>query len=119
MTGLLTISSSTISYPAGTTTVGPLQVNAPNPVLQVNELNFLSATFISTAGPVGATFCVIVPPSGSIIQLTLKGITGDTGIPISASMPSVITFFSNSVANGIGLASAAAIPAGPVTLTWC
>lgn len=48
---------------------------------------FTAATFAAVVVPTGANGCVIVPPSGYGGTITLKGITGDTGIPIPATTP--------------------------------
>lgn len=47
--------------------------------------------------PTGTTMCVIIPPSGSVLAKTLKGVTGDTGIPLSASQTSIIALAGLSV----------------------
>ncbi len=47
--------------------------------------------------PTGTSFVVIIPPSGSVLAKTLKGVTGDTGIPLSASQPSIIALAGVSV----------------------
>ena len=117
MTVACTISSNTGSYQGGTFTLGPLTINSSFGSLQVTSLTFGSGTFISTTGPAGAYACLIEPPSGNTVQLTLKGITGDTGIPIAANLPTLIPFFSPSSANTVGLTSAGAIT-GVVTLTF-
>lgn len=118
MAGSLTITSNTISNSAGDSLViGPVLISAASPVLQITALTFTSGTFITTSGPVGATVCMISPPSSNLIQLTLKGVTGDTGIPISANQPTVIPFFNTAIANSVGLTSANAI-SGVVTLTF-
>lgn len=36
--------------------------------------------------------CTIVPPSGNANTLTLKGVAGDTGIPLHKTDPTSITF---------------------------
>lgn len=34
-----------------------------------------------------ATRCTIIPPSGNTVLLTLKGVTGDTGVPLHKTDP--------------------------------
>jgi hypothetical protein len=41
--------------------------------------------------PTGAVGFTIIPPSGGSTSLTLKGVSGDTGISLSPSLPSHIT----------------------------
>ena len=117
MTVSVTISSNSGTYQGGSFNLGPLVVASQFASLQVNSLTFGSATFISTTGPAGAYGCLIEPPAGNLVGLTLKGVTGDTGIPIAANQPQLITFQTPSSANVIGLTSAGAIT-GVVTLTW-
>ena len=114
MTVSVTISSNSGTYQGGSFNLGPLVVASQFASLQVDSLTFGSATFISTTGPAGAYGCLIEPPAGNLVGLTLKGVTGDTGIPIAANL---ITFQTPSSANVIGLTSAGAIT-GVVTLTW-
>lgn len=47
--------------------------------------------------PAGTSFVVIIPPGGSVLAKTLKGVTGDTGVPLSASQPSIIALAGVSV----------------------
>jgi hypothetical protein len=114
----ITISSTTGTYPGGTYQIGPLQVPSAFPSLQVNAVSFGSGTFVSTTGPVGAYGCLIEPPAGNAVALTLKGLTSDTGIPISPNLPQLLTFTTPGAPNIVGIASAAAVTAGLVTLTF-
>lgn len=117
MTVAVNITSNQGTFQGGTFILGPLSISSTFTSLQVNSLTFSSGTFISTTGPTGAFGVLIEPPTGNLIQLTLKGVTGDTGIPIGANLPSLIPFFNPAVANIIGLTSAAAIT-GVVTLSF-
>lgn len=117
MATTVSLSSSNFTAAGNTINIGPLTINVPSPAPQINGVNFASGTFVATSGPAGATLCLITPPSSNAVQLTLKGVTGDTGIPISASNPTLVSFFNTSISNTVGLTSAAAIT-GPVTLTW-
>ena len=38
----------------------------------------------------------IVPPAGNAVSLTIKGVTGDTGIPLTPSEPSYLSMPSGS-----------------------
>lgn len=97
MAGTLTIGSSTITGQSGsngvssTKVIGPLTIQASNPIIQVQDVSFSSASFQNFTPPFGATAVVIVPPSNNLIGLTLKGVTGDTGIPLSTNFPTVIS----------------------------
>ena len=33
--------------------------------------------------PTGALYCVLIPPVGSVITKTLKGVSGDQGVPLA------------------------------------
>jgi hypothetical protein len=114
----VTINSGTGTFQGGTFNIGPLIIASAFASLQVNSITFASGTFVSTTGPAGAYGVLIEPPAANLIQLTLKGITGDTGIPISPNLPTLIPFFAPASANAVGLTSAAAIPTGVVTLTF-
>ena len=63
--------------------------------------------------PVGAVACTIIPLNNNTIAVTLKGVTGDTGIPLALTSPT-----------SIGLASASntfvltAVSAVTLTLIW-
>lgn len=111
------ITSNQGTWPGGTFTLSAGPISSSFLSLQTNAITFSTPSFISTTGPVGAFGVLIEPPSNNLIQLTLKGVTGDTGIPVSSNLPNLITFFNPAVANTVGLAAAAAI-SGVVTLTF-
>lgn len=53
--------------------------------------SFVLATgFNSIAIPATAVGVIIVPPPGSAITKTLKGITGDTGLPVDPANPTML-----------------------------
>jgi hypothetical protein len=59
------------------------------------EIKTLSSGFNTITLPTGGTTvnaCTIVPPTGNTVTLTLKGLTGDTGVPLHLTDPSTITF---------------------------
>lgn len=111
------ITSNGGTYQGGSYIIGPLTISSTFTSVQINSVVFGSATFISTSSPAGAVGCVIEPPASNLVGLTLKGITGDTGIPIASNQPTVISFFNPAIANAVGLTSAAGIT-GVVTLTF-
>lgn len=41
--------------------------------------------------PAGSTGLVILPPVNSAVTKTLKGVTGDTGVPIAAGLPTFLS----------------------------
>jgi hypothetical protein len=70
-----------------------------------NQLINLAATFNSIAVPVSGgvapTAVTIIPPAGNTQALTLKGVTGDIGIPLHLTDPGVIPLASGTTAIGI------------------
>lgn len=117
MTVSVTINSNTGTFQGGTFQIGPLTIVSAFASMAANSLTFGSATFITTSSPAGAYAVLIEPPANNLVSLTLKGITGDTGIPIASNMPTLIPFFNPTIANAVGLTSGGAI-AGVVTLTF-
>jgi hypothetical protein len=114
----VTVSSSQGTFPGGTYQIGPLLIASPFASMQTTAVAFTGAQSVTVAGPVGATAVIIEPPTGNVVQLTLKGIAGDNGIPISANLScGPLPFFNPAVANSIVLTSAGAIT-GVVTVTF-
>lgn len=52
--------------------------------------SFAAATFATVTPPAAATAVVIIPPSTNAGTITLKGVTGDTGIVLSKTQPTVL-----------------------------
>lgn len=52
-----------------------------------NTISASNCPAIAQAGGV-----VLIPPASNVVTMTLKGITGDTGIPLSLTAPTVWTF---------------------------
>lgn len=52
--------------------------------------------FTAVVPPATATAALIIPPTANTNGITLKGVTGDTGIPISKTQPTVLTFVAGS-----------------------
>lgn len=65
-----------------TPTVQPLNLTSGN-----NTINATNCPAISNAA--GVAIC---PPSGNGVTISLKGISADTGIPISIAAPTVLQF---------------------------
>ena len=75
----------------------------------------LATGFNSIPVPSTAAGVVIVPPSGSTTTLTIKGLTGDTGLPIAPSAPFYWNFTAAGAQATIGILAGAAVT---VTLIW-
>ena len=60
----------------------------------VSDLSFTAATFAAVTFPAGGstiTGCIIVPPAGYAGTITLKGVTGDTGVILHPTDPTYIS----------------------------
>lgn len=74
VTGTETVSAATNAASPGSVTIHTLSAGA-------NTITPPSTT---------TTCAVIVPPTGNVQTLTLKGVTGDTGVPLSLTDPTSI-----------------------------
>jgi len=96
--GTLTVAAGIIGTPLGQEISGPLSVTNSASVGQITQV-VLQSGANTVAVPAGSLAVVIVMPSGNTNSVTLKGVTGDTGIPLSTA----------------GLAGAFVFPAAPPT----
>ncbi|MCA1839688.1 MAG: hypothetical protein LC723_05070 [Actinobacteria bacterium] len=73
--------------------------NAASPAaIQVQTLASGANTItVPSSTGITVTAVTIVPPVGNVIALTLKGVTGDTGIPLHLTDPSTVALASGSV----------------------
>lgn len=86
--------------------------------ITVANLTFNSPGFQGTTIPANSQGVEITPPSTNLVGLTLKGVTGDTGIAIAPNQPTIIAFpTSEPGTNPIGI-TAAGVVTGTVTLTF-
>jgi hypothetical protein len=74
---------------AGTLTI-PLSTNGTSPGQRQQVV--LAAGNNTLTPPSGTLKAVIIPPTGSTNGKTLKGVAGDTGIPMSLTEPTVLSF---------------------------
>jgi hypothetical protein len=75
----------------------------------VNELKSLAVGANTITPPSGGSTPVavtIIPPAGNIITLTLKGVAGDTGIPLHLTDPTTIALAAGVASFVINVASA-------------
>ncbi len=102
--------SITLTFPTGSSS-GPLDsftLTNPNSACYVQVFNPLASGFTAVTVPAGAGGAILVPPSGNTNTITLKGITGDTGTPLSKTAPTTLIFDTIPPAT-IGLTAGAAI----------
>lgn len=68
-----------------------VSITAPTTALDVTTTqSFAAATFAAITVPTGATAMLIIPPAANAGTITLKGVTGDTGVALSKTLPSAI-----------------------------
>ena len=84
----ITISGSVTSLPSGTKTLTGTITSAAA-VGEVTDVTLASGDNTIDV-PTGATAVLITPPSGNAVALKLKGNSGDTGILIHKTFPTVL-----------------------------
>lgn len=96
MGGTVTVGGFLNGLPLGQINVGPFSLS-PN---GGNNLQVTSVTLASGANtiavPSWAVGMLIIPNTNNATSLTLKGVTGDTGIPLSPANPTGPVMFSAS-----------------------
>jgi len=68
-------------------------------LLTISGFTTIDATTCPTFSTSGGVF--IVPPTGNLSTITLKGVTGDTGIPLKVSAPTFLCLPTPPTAFGI------------------
>jgi hypothetical protein len=102
---------------AGTLTIGGTQTGAPegnrtiSTTLTMGVCGVMTEVTLASGAntitvPTNAAGCVIIPPSGNTQTLTLKGVTGDTGIALSKTNPFMLAFDSTPPASFVITAGA-------------
>lgn len=104
----ISVSGTIEDAPTGDITVGPISVTgvAYAAHAQVLASGFNTVTVPQLPVPVGV---IIIPPSTNTQTVTLKGITGDTGIRLHKTAPTMLTFDSAGVPTSLGLTAGAGI----------
>lgn len=108
----------TITYTGDTTGVEsiPAATNAASPgSIEIKNLSSGANTITVPTGGTTAVACVILPPVGNIISITLKGVTGDTGVALHLTDPSTVALAST--VTTFVLTAGSAITG--VRLYWC
>jgi hypothetical protein len=101
-TGTLTLAAAVSGGPDGARSFGPFSVTTQAAVGDTLPVSLaVGANTVSL--PTGTTWAIIVPPNATAPgtpnpnpgyggTLTLKGVTGDTGVPLSIKWWTVLTF---------------------------
>jgi hypothetical protein len=92
MAGAINIAGTLTNLAQGSVTVAP-------PALIPNASNNYAETAVTLASgantitvPSWAVGCLITPPTNNTQTITLKGVTGDTGVAISETAPTLLSF---------------------------
>lgn len=84
------IYGSVTGLPSGTRAVDAT-ITAPTTAVDgAISQTFTAATFAAITVPAGTTAILIIPPSTNVGAITLKGVTGDTGIALHKTLPTVL-----------------------------
>lgn len=92
MAGRVTIQASLNELPQGSVTIAPLTISPNTQNLYGSGVYTLAEGANSIIVPDFAAGVIITPTATNTIAITLKGASGDTGIPISPSAPILLTF---------------------------
>jgi len=96
--------STTIVYSGdvvGTETISAASNTASPGQVQILTLSSGFNTITLPTGGSTVNACTIVPPTANVVTMTLKGITGDTGVPLHLTDPTTIAFASGTTTFGI------------------
>jgi hypothetical protein len=99
--------NASLTQNAATNTNSPAQTQIQNLALGSNVINAPGGGTVPTA-------LTVVPPAGNVTLITLKGIAGDTGIPLHKTDPTTISLDTSFVS--LVLAAAGAV--NGVRLSW-
>lgn len=92
-TGTVTTSGTVTGLPGGNSLTIAGQITSAAAVGELLQQALTTGANTITV-PTGSVAVIITPPSGSVVVLTLKGVTGDTGVIIApsglVSFPAVI-----------------------------
>lgn len=99
MAGTVSINGTVNQIPQGPFQIGPLTLT-PNSSNELASTNIKLANGANTITiPTWAAYILIVPDPTNAVVMTLKGVSGDTGIPLSLTGPSVVSLGASPPAN--------------------
>ena len=107
MPGQVTLGGTLNGLPFGTIQFPPITIAANSAGNLVVVAITLANGFNAIAVPTWAVGVIILPNVTNAVPMTLKGVTGDTGLPLSLTSPSLLSFGAITPAN-IGLTSSGA-----------
>lgn len=106
-TAQITITGNVITAPTGGKVIGPISITSSTACPATTEIVLQSGANTITPPTVPApTGCVIQLPAGNTAIVTLKGVTGDTGIAIGKTGTTVLTWDPTAVPTSFVLNSA-------------
>ena len=88
-TGSVAINGAISGLPSGSFVIAPPVISSEASVSEVRTLA-LSTGNNTVSIPTGASAVIITPPLSNTKTLTFKGVTGDTGLRISRTHPTLI-----------------------------
>lgn len=100
--------------PGQTTIAAAITASVANLIQIINQILASGANTIAV--PTWAVGVLIEPASNNTIQLTLKGVTGDTGVPLSLTAPTLLSFPAAPPANIV--VTAASVTTTETTFTF-
>jgi len=116
MSGNLNILGTINALPQGTVSISPPTI-IPNGQNLFGETNVNLASGANTINvPTWAAGAIITPPATNTVALTLKGISGDTGIAIGNTAPMMLSFPASPPTSFV--ISAASLTTGLTTITF-
>lgn len=75
--------------PSGSRSVDA-SIAAPTTAIDATTTLACTTGFNAVTVPTGYTAVLVIPPSANAQTIQLKGVTGDTGVPLSKTLPSAI-----------------------------
>ena len=105
-TASLSIAGAIQNTSTGNRTIGPISISSANasPIVQTIVLQAGANTITPPTVP-ATSGCVIVLPSTNTSVVTLKGVTGDTGIAIGKTTTTVLNWDSTAAPSSFCLSS--------------
>lgn len=91
-TAIVTLNGVKTLLPSGTETIGPLVISNANSGSAVSDYALLSGNNTITVPGTQYVAAIIIPVAGNTTALILKGVGGDTGVPLNLTNYSVYSF---------------------------